>query len=112
MSSIWVINSISLLPYITGRPKMTYEELTAQTKITIADFIDRSKSADSVHSAELFFNAAWGGISLWRDLANNMRQDTSEQEGKLALWNAIIQQDEIFSKLVDRQSIPLLKSRS
>ena len=89
---------------------MKYEELTAQTKITIEDFIERSKSAESGHTAELFFNAAWGGVSLWRDLVNNMHHNPTEQENKLALWNAVIQQDEIFTKLIDRQSIPLLKS--
>jgi hypothetical protein len=45
---------------------MKYEELTIQTKITIEDFIERSKSAESVHTAELFSMLPGWGIVVAR----------------------------------------------
>lgn len=85
---------------------MTYEELTDISTVTITDFMDRAKSAGNRSSAELFINAAWGATMLWRDLTNKMKQDPD-----CKVWDAINQQDAVFEKLIDRQSVPLLKDK-
>lgn len=83
---------------------MTYEELTEQSTVTITEFMDLAKSAENKSSAELFLNAAWGATILWRDLTNKMKQNPD-----CKVWDAINQQDLAFEKLIDRQSVPLLK---
>lgn len=91
---------------------MTYEELTIQATKTITDFMDRAKSTDNRHTAELCFNAAWGAKILWRDLANLMKEKCSELDIQLELWHVINKQEELFSKLVDVQSVPAMKGYS
>ncbi|OAT35713.1 hypothetical protein M988_4410 [Hafnia paralvei ATCC 29927] len=83
---------------------MTYEELTEQATVSITQFMDLAKSAEDKFLAELFRNAAWGATMLWRDLTGKMKQDPD-----CKVWDAINQQDEVFEKLIDRQSVPLLK---
>lgn len=83
---------------------MTYEELTDQATVSINQFMDLAKSAENKFSAELFRNAAWGATMLWRDLASKMKQDPD-----CKVWDAINQQDAVFDKLIDRESVPLLK---
>ncbi|HAG4612911.1 TPA: hypothetical protein G8549_004524 [Salmonella enterica] len=85
---------------------MTYEELTEQATVSITQFMDLAKSAEHKCSAELFINAAWGATILWRDLTNKMKQDPY-----CKAWDAINQQDAVFEKLIDRQSVPLLKDK-
>lgn len=83
---------------------MTYEELTNQATVTINQFMELVKSADNRYSAELFRNAAWGATMLWRDLTNKMKQDPN-----CKVWDAINKQDVIFDKLINIESVPLLK---
>ncbi len=83
---------------------MTYEELTEQTTVSITQFMELAKSADNKYSAELFRNAAWGATILWRDIMGLMKQDPN-----CKLGSAISKQDAVFEKLIDRQSVPLLK---
>lgn len=83
---------------------MTYEELTDQATVSINQFMVLAKSAENKFSAELFRNAAWGATMLWRDLTNKMKQDPD-----CKVWDAINQQDAVFDKLIDRESVPLLK---
>ncbi|WP_431225887.1 hypothetical protein ACQ86O_27830 (plasmid) [Serratia sp. L9] len=82
---------------------MTYEELTEQATVSITQFMDLAKSAEHKFSAELFCNAAWGATMLWRDLTNKMKQDSDCE-----IFDAVNQQDAVFEKLIDRQSVPLL----
>lgn len=83
---------------------MTYEELTEQTTVSITQFMELAKSAENKYSAELFSNAAWGATILWRDIMGLMKQAPNCKLGAV-----ISQQDAVFEKLIDRQSVPLLK---
>ncbi|EFG1695910.1 hypothetical protein P4P03_003932 [Escherichia coli] len=87
---------------------MTYEELTNQATKSITDFMDRAKSTDDKYVAELCFNAAWGQKILWRDLANLMKDQRSHLDEQLEMWHVINKQEEVFSKLVDVQSVPAM----
>ncbi|EPU1003411.1 hypothetical protein ACVUJ8_004593 [Escherichia coli] len=87
---------------------MTYEELTNQTTKSITEFMDRAKGTDDRHVAELCFNAAWGQKILWRDLANLMKDQCSHLDEELEMWHILNKQEEVFSKLVDVQSVPAM----
>lgn len=83
---------------------MNYEELTERANETITDFMERAKTADNKHTAELFYYASWGAVVLWRDLTSMMKQNRNYE-----IWDAIKQQDELFEKLIDRESVPFLR---
>ncbi|SAG83760.1 Uncharacterised protein [Enterobacter hormaechei] len=90
---------------------MTYEELTNQATKSITDFMDRAKSTDNRQIVELSFNAAWGQKILWRDLANLMKDQCSHLDEEIEMWHIINKQEEVFSKLVDVQSVPAMYKR-
>lgn len=90
---------------------MTYEEITEQATVTINDFMDRAKASDDKYSANLLANAAWGAKNFWRDLAMRMwKNDNTLYNNKFL--HDINKQDIIFDKLIDRESIPELRSKN
>ncbi|EKQ6912716.1 hypothetical protein P6E27_004612 [Escherichia coli] len=86
--------------------KLAYDEITKQATETITGFMQQAKSAREMSQARLFTDAAWGATMFWRDLTHKMMVDSGY---KRTLQNAIEQQDEIFQKLIDTESVSAFK---
>ncbi|EDZ8710953.1 hypothetical protein FWN97_23170 [Salmonella enterica] len=74
---------------------MTYEEITEQATKTI-------------NESNLFANAAWGAKIFWRDLAVKMWSEDRGLNSNIIL-KKFNEQDVIFDKLIDRESVPELR---
>ncbi|EAS5482221.1 hypothetical protein C1L07_004626 [Salmonella enterica subsp. enterica serovar Anatum] len=87
---------------------MTYEEITEQATKTINEFMVRARESDDKYSANLFANAAWGAKIFWRDLAVKMWSEDRGLNSNIIL-KKFNEQDVIFDKLIDRESVPELR---
>ncbi|KFX10712.1 hypothetical protein KCQ_05586 [Pectobacterium atrosepticum ICMP 1526] len=91
---------------------MTYEEITEQTTETLTYLMNEATSASGKHNAEMFCNAAWGALVLWRDITHKMEKNNLKAKRKnFNLTETINLQDAEFKKLIDRQLLKDMETR-